>query len=300
MTTEATAAEADGVVAPEDDKNAHIPVQSVEAEPVKVAVEAAPEPITEGEEEAEVQADATHDDAGAKKDVPRLPDWAQKQIAKTEFERREALRRAKAAEEEVARLKGAPPAAAATPGATAADEAAAQAAAPAGGYGSQADFDAAVQAEAARREAAARAAEDEARFNQACNEVYQKGKNAHADNFDAAVQNLSQLGFMNREMLDIVLSLDDPAKALMDLGGDPDRASQIMALPLGKRAVELAKISITTEPKPAPTKLSNAPRPVATVSGSARVTAAPSDDDPDDVWFAKRNAEIRARHATAG
>lgn len=291
--TDTTTAPADGANAPE--KNTDIPVQTSAPEALVVATDEADQGPEPPETSTEVETPVEPNSDG-KKAPPKLPDWAQKKIADAAYEAREANRRAKELEAELAKLKAPPPAQT-----TQADANAAQQNAPAGGYKSQSDFDAAVQAEANKRQQDAVARQQQADFDNACNAAYQAGK-AHpdmAEHFDAAVQNLQQLGFMNRDMLDLVVATEDPAKVLFDLGSDPDRAAQLLALPPAKRAVEIAKMAVTVTPKAAPTPLSNAPRPIVPIEGSAKPNGAPSDADDDATWFAKRNAEVQRRYQSA-
>lgn len=291
MTTEPTASAAGGAPAPTNEERLEaIPVQTNQPEPLVVATE---EPVAEQAEPVTTEPaaeTATAPADGAQKTVPKLPDWAQKKIADAAFEAREAKRQAKEAQDELARLKAPKPA---TP--TAEDTAAAQANAPAGGFKTQAEFDAAVAAEAQRRDDAARQAAAQQDFDTKSNTAYEAGVGKFGDDFKTAVSNLQQVGVMEPEFVSFVLETDDPAKVLFELGSDPDRATKILAMTPAKRAIELAKLSVTETPKPQPTKLSSAPRPVETVEGSARVTAEPRDDDDDATWFAKRNAEVRQR-----
>lgn len=289
MATTPTAPEAD-ITAPATEE-LNIPVQTSNPEPLVVAQDQATEDeTTTATTEAEGSEGATD-----RKAPPKLPEWAQKEMAKKAFEAREATRRTRELEEELARLKGTAPAA---PAPSAADAAAAQQNAPAGGYRSQAEFDAAVQAEATRRASEARAAQELADFNAACDAAYQAGKGAFGEDFDAAAENLRQIGAMNRDLLDLALGMDDPAKIIFELGSDPTRAQSIMSLPVAKRAAEIAKMAVATA-KAAPTPISRAPRPVATVEGTARPSTEPSDTDDDAAWYAKRNAQIRARYSGA-
>jgi len=288
MSTESTAP-ADGALAPE--KNTEIPVQTSAAEPVVVATDDPPE-TTAGAEQPEADGAEAAQPEGQGKKPPKLPEWAQKQMAQQAFEAREAKRRAEAAEAELAKLRQ--PAQAE---ATQADAAAAQQNAPAGGYRSEADFNAAVQAEANRRAQAETQARAAAEFDAACNTAYTKGKAAFNDDFDAAVQNLQQVGFMSPDMLQFVLEADDPSKVLFELGSDPDRAVNLMNLTPAKRAIEIAKMTVPAPGKPTP--LSRAPRPVDTVEGSARPSTEPADNDDDATWFSKRNEQIRRRYSAA-
>ena len=287
MTTNATAPEAGG--APASTEN-EIPVQVSTPEPLIVAKDD-PAPAAVEPEVPATEEPATGEPEG-RKAPPKLPEWAQKKIADAAYEAREASRRAKALEEEIARLK-----AGTTPApATAADAQAAQENAPAGGYRSQADFDAAVQAEANRRAAQEVAAREQADFNAACDAAYNAGKGAYQDDFDTAVENLRGVGAMQKDILDIVLAMDDPAKVLFDLGSDPGKAAALLQMTPAKRAAEIAKMAVTATPKAEPTPLSRAPRPVQPVEGSARPNSEPSDADDDATWFAKRNAQLARRY----
>lgn len=277
-----------------------IPVETSSREPLVVAKEqpAADAPAVDAAEtdaSASAAADANAPE-GERKKPPKLPDWAQAQLNNMAAEKRIAEREAKRLADEIAALK-APKTT--PPVANAADAAAAADAAPVGGYKTEADFNAAVQAEAVKRENEARARQAQADFDAACNAAYQKGKGDPdmAEHFDNAVQNLQQIGFMNRDVLDLVVATEDPARVLYELGSDPDRAASILSLPPAKRAVEIAKLSVVPAPKKAPSPLSNAPRPVTPIDGSARTSAEPSDNDSDEVFFAKREAQLRAKNA---
>lgn len=299
-----TTAEADGANAPE--KNTEIPVQTSAPEPLVVATEqpSGDEPETSTTEEpppSEQPAEGAEADRGK---PAKVPEWLQKKMAADAFEARETARKLKAAEEELARLKGATPSA--TP--NAADAAAATQNAPAGGYKSETDFNAAVQAEAARREAAARQQHEAQAFRQKLDDAWSKGLAAYGDeDFNTVAANLNSVGFVpvqdpetgavaNTEIMQLVLETDDPARVLFELGSDPAKAQSVMALPPAKRAIEIAKLAVSPAEKPKPTPLSNAPRPVVPVEGTARPSAEPSDADDDATWFAKRNAEVQRRY----
>lgn len=280
-----TAPVADGAPAPHASDN--IPVEVRSPEPLIVAKEPAPEPTA---------ADAAPTEGG---DTPapavkpsRLPEWAEKKLAEATFEARENKRRAKELEDKVAALEAGNKPVVEAP--TAADADAARANAPAGGYKTQADFDRAVAQEADRRASAIAQQREADAFNSRSNEVYSAGKTAFGEDFDAAAQNLRAVGAMNKDVLDLVFETEDPSKVLYELGSDPDRAAAIIAMPPAKRALEIAKMSVAAPAKPTPVPLSNAPRPVTPVDGSARVTQSPSDNDDDQTFFAKREAELKA------
>lgn len=270
-----------------------IPVQEGHTEPLQVAreEEQAPEPKDTG--------DAAGGDAqppgDAKPKAPELPKWAQAKMAEIAAAEREARRRAKQLEEELAAARATKPHAADAD----ADEANARANGPdpnavQGGYRTQAEFDAAVKAEADRRASLEAAQRAENAFNASCNTAYQAGKGAYED-FDTAVANLNAVGFMDRSMLEMVLETDEPQRVLYELGSDPDKAAALIAMTPAKRAVELAKMAVAAPTGKKPAEVSNAPAPIRPVEGSARTSGDLRDDDDDATWFAKRQRQINER-----
>jgi len=285
-----------------------IPVQTSEPEPLVVATDepAAAEPAegaADGAPEGEPEPAAEPDG----KKPEKVPEWLQKKMAADAFEARETARKLKAAEAELERLKKPSQPPSASP--TQEDAAAATNAAPVGGYKSQAEFDAAVEAAAARRAAQERMQAEQRQFSTRLDEVWTKGVSAFGEeNFGTVAANLQSVGFtpmvdpqtgaiMNTELMQIVMETDDPSKVLYELGSDPNRAQAIMAMPPAKRAVEIAKLSVAPAAKPEPTPLSNAPRPVQPVEGSARPNGEPADNDDDATWFRKREEQLRKRGA---
>lgn len=279
-----TTAEADDAKAPETTKTEvdNIPVDTTSAVDASAKPAPAPEP-------ASTETTPTEGEGADKTKPQRLPKWAEDKLAETAFEAREATRRLKEAEEKLAAM--AKPASE-TLKPNAEDDAAAKANAPQGGYKTQAEFDAAVKAEATKREAQAREAEAQAKFDAACNAAYEKGKGTFKDDFDVAVDNLRNVGAMSRDVLDLVLETADPAKVLYELGRDPDKAKSLIGMTPAKRAIEIAAMSQPATKKPV--ALSKAPTPVPSLDGGARVTAVPTDDDDDETFFAKREAELTA------
>ena len=281
-----------------------------EAREARIAAAAA---RTEGQTEATNEASANDGEhAGSQGDgtegqtqedrrrPPKLPDWAQKKFDEVAFEKRQAEREAKQLRDEIERLRaGAKPAGEAAP--TQADTQAATEGAPIGGYRTQAEFDAAVQAVADRRLAEQAIAAQAERFNEVCNQTFERGKQAFED-FPDAVQTLRTIGVLTPENVQALLDVADENadKLIYELGSDPDRAARIMSMPMAKRIAELTKLSLAKAAPAAPArKVSNAPPPVRPVEGSARVSSDPRDDDDDRTWFAKREAQRRARMGLA-
>lgn len=266
-----------GAATPAASKIDDIPVQEVSTTPLETA-----KPETAAAEPEEEHPATEHEDGERR----ALTD-DEKRIAQEAFAKRALQRDNKRLADELAALKAARSQSApapVTPNATDAEQV--QANAPAGGFRTQAEFDAAVQ-----QAAQARVAADV--FNAQCNATFEKGVASYKDDFKGAVANLQSVGVMNRDVLDLVLATDDPAKVLFELGSDPDKASRLLDMTPAQRAIEVAKMAVT---KKAPAPISNAPPPVKTVEGSARVSGEPGDDDDDAAWFAKRNAQIAARN----
>lgn len=300
--------------APEQNPGADIPVKSVVPEPVKVAREddAPVAPATSEGADASAQEQEGGQPAEGEEGAPateqprkvqKLPEWAQRQLADQAYRAREATRTAKQLAEDLARARSTqPPGAAPTGqqpaqgGVTQGDVAAAHQASP-GGFRSQAEFEAAVQNEANRRLQAEAARRAEAEFNAKCNTVYQSGIEKLGDDFEAAVQNLRDAGAMHPAILEAVLETEAPADVLYKLGADPDQAVALLNMTPTRRAIAIARMAApAAAPKKEPVRLSNAPRPIPPLEGSARVTNDPRDSDSDREWFAKREQQIRERH----
>lgn len=247
----------------------------------------------------DTQSAAAADDttaAGAKDDrkPEKLPKWADDLIRDKAIAEREARREAKRLKDENDALRKA-----AKP--TDEDKKAAEAAAPAGGYGSKEEFEAAVRAETEKRIDTGVQQERNQRFIEACNTVFETGKKAFSDSWDAAVGNLGAIGAIGdngvgREVLDAILESDEPDFVIYELGRDMNRAQQLLAMTPSRRAMEIGKIAAAkaNAPKPRP---SNAPRPVEPVEGTVRVSDEPQDSDDDQTWFKKREAQLARRSA---
>lgn len=287
---DAALAVADTAPAPHASDN--IPVQTNAPEPLQVATETPAVSVDAVPEVVDTNAAA---DIEGRKPVEKLPEWAQKRLNEQAFEAREAKREAKRLADELEAMRNPPAPTAAAP--VNADAEAARAAAPVGGYKTQAEFDAAVQAEANNRSAQAAAQAATADFDRQCNDVWAKGTETYKTDFEAAVQNLQGVGAMNKDILDLVLATDDPAKVLLDLGSNPDRAAELLGMTPAKRAVEIAKLAVAIPAKKTPEPISKVPPPIRPIEGSARVSAELKDDDDDQTWFAKREAQVRAANA---
>ena len=112
----------------------------------------------------------------------------------------------------------------------------------------------------------------EREFNDACNDVYDKGMTAYPD-FQDAINTYGMLGGLKRELIEASLATDNPAKVLYELAKDPDQAEKIMAMTPAKMGVAIAKL------ERAPAKVasvSKAPAPIKPIEGSTKAEADPS------------------------
>lgn len=131
------------------------------------------------------------------------------------------------------------------------------------------------------------------RYVEDCNKTAQSGEKTYGATWKDAVQNLELLGGFDQDTMNGILASDDPAKALYELGRNPEHYHRIMELPLHRRIIEIGKISM--QPL-TPKKVSEAPPPVNPIGGRAAPAASTlSDDLPDEKWFAMRRAQRRAK-----
>lgn len=146
----------------------------------------------------------------------------------------------------------------------------------------QAEFDAALQAQLPQA-----AAKQE--FNRQADEVYNTGKTAFPD-WDQTVQVLNASGLMSEGLLEAALAVGDQktsAAVFHYLGSDLEEAQRVGQLSGPRLGVELARIAAQVA-KPAqasPARVSSAPAPIPTIRGGvtpaidyAKLTEADSND----------------------
>jgi hypothetical protein len=119
----------------------------------------------------------------------------------------------------------------------------------------QADFEAAVAAQAEAQE-----------FNRRADEMYSQGATKFPDWKDS-VETLVAAGFMNKDLLDAAMAIEDGPVVLHHLGSNLDEAERISALSPIRKAAEMAKLSNVLK-VPVQTPVSSAPTPIRPVSGS--------------------------------
>lgn len=140
-----------------------------------------------------------------------------------------------------------------------------------------------VQKEAARLVA-------ERTFDETCNKVYADGVKEFKD-FDNAVSNLQLVG-VGRDFLELATTSDAGAKLLHHLGSHLDEAERIASLPPVQMARELTRLEFKLTQKPGPKPVSNAPAPIAPISGSKGGTGG-YDPAMSDAEYAKFRARGR-------
>jgi len=120
---------------------------------------------------------------------------------------------------------------------------------------SQADFDAAVAAQAEVQD-----------FNRRADEMYSAGAGKFTDWKDS-VDTLVAAGFMNKDLLDAAMAVEDGTAVLHHLGTNLDEAERISALTPIRKAAEMAKLANMLG-TPRQTPVSSAPAPIKPVAGS--------------------------------
>lgn len=216
----------------------------------------------------------------AEPEKPKRKAWWDDRIGELTRQKNEEKREKEALRAENAALK-------------AAKDAAGEPAEGATGALTQAAFDAAVKTEAARlatqQETNKRAQSwlkagvsefGAGEFNERCALVVAMGADEHP------------------EFMQIITDPDiipDGHKVVAMLADHPEDAQRILSLPPIQMAAALARFA--TQARPEPKAISGAPRPITPIGGSAKASTAPSDDDPIDVWMAKREAHLAAKRS---
>ncbi len=122
-----------------------------------------------------------------------------------------------------------------------------------------ADFEAAVAAKAEAQE-----------FNRKADEMYNAGAAKYPDWKDS-VDTLVASGFMDKDLLDSAMAVEDGAAVLHHLGINLDEAERIGALSPIRKAAEMAKLSVQLA-TPRSVAVSSAPAPIRPVAGSPSPT----------------------------
>jgi hypothetical protein len=131
--------------------------------------------------------------------------------------------------------------------------------------------------EAARAEGRQQAHEQAvaARFNEACNGLFQRGQEEFGDMPDA-VGALNAVGYGNRpDVLAALTKLPDGHRVYRELAGNLDNAARVLAMDPMEMAIELAKMSRSGNGVARETSsgVSRAPAPLRSVGGTAAPAA---------------------------
>lgn len=117
------------------------------------------------------------------------------------------------------------------------------------------------------------------KFDEACNNTYNTGKEEFGDDFDAALGNFALFGGIPDYVADIANQIPGGHKAMFAMGQDPDRIQHILTLPPVQMALEMQKL-VGETPKAssaAQRPVSGAPAPIKPLAGgSAEVKKDPS------------------------
>lgn len=144
----------------------------------------------------------------------------------------------------------------------------------------------------------------QATFNAQCDAVATAGRKEFPD-FESKVQNLVQLvdrndqesiGAYNR-FLQMVIDTGEGPGLIHRLGSVPDEAARLMGLPMGKMAVEIAKMAVAPQ-----AQATSAPKPINPVGGRGVSHEAIDPGDPDRAdklttraWIERREKQLKER-----
>ena len=131
-------------------------------------------------------------------------------------------------------------------------------------------------------------------FNNQCNAVAEAGKATFgADQFQASIAMLNNLGTMSKGFVEAALETGEGAKIIYELGKNADLALAISKMSPVKQAVALAKMAAAPV---SALPVSGAPAPITpTVLGAIPKAPTPSLNDPAldmAAWMAARNKQV--------
>ena len=134
-----------------------------------------------------------------------------------------------------------------------------------------------------------------ARFNEACNSLYAKGRQEFGETMDEAVRGLNAVGWGNRpDALAALASLPDGHRVYHALASNLDEAHRVLNLPPMEMAVALASMRSQqssnghAEPR---TPISRAPAPISPIGGQSRAPEKPLDKLSMREFITRRDRE---------
>lgn len=138
----------------------------------------------------------------------------------------------------------------------------------------------------------------ETMFNNRIEDIWQNGVKEYTD-FSLAVENIKLLGETFQNALPIIAeTTKDAHKVIHHLSQNLDESNRILSLPPIRLAAEIARLEASLN-KPAPPKqISNAAKPITTVSGTK---PAAKDFDASDTsisteqWMKNRTADLKSK-----
>lgn len=96
----------------------------------------------------------------------------------------------------------------------------------------------------------------------------------------------------NPEFMQLMADLPDAHKVIAKMADMPEETQRILALSPRQMTMEIARLAFD---KPAGPQISNAPKPITPIDGTARANTAPSDDDDTKTWMEKRRKQVAQR-----
>jgi hypothetical protein len=96
----------------------------------------------------------------------------------------------------------------------------------------------------------------------------------------------------NPEFMQLMADLPDAHKVIAKMADMPDETARILALPPRQMTIEITRLALE---KTATAQVSNAPKPITPIDGTARANTDPSDDDTTEAWMAKRRKQVAER-----
>ena len=110
---------------------------------------------------------------------------------------------------------------------------------------------------------------------------------------------LPKLATQNPLLLQAMIEHENMVDITYYLAKNVAEAHRIAALPPARAIMEVGRIAAQL-PANMPRRTSNAPPPPGTVGGRGTTNAAPADNDPVDVWLAKREAQLAKQRGDRG
>lgn len=139
------------------------------------------------------------------------------------------------------------------------------------------------EAAQAKRDAQARAAETEARWQKSHTAALEKHGDEYAELFEVVGRSIDD------DLANEIKMADDPASLVLYLGKHPEALAKVRGMTVGRRSRELGRIE---ERLNSERSRSSAPKPPTPVRGGAGSADPLSDKVPTDQWIKNRQAQL--------